>query len=200
MIETANIKAFKLNDCDWIAAQTLEEAIGWYLKETGLDRGEAIDDPREVLLTLPVYSDEVRSGSPDTTLAGLISQHVLQGFTFPCVIAQLREAVFTCEGHGFDSAEVQAVPLAIAGEIVSALQADIDRIVTGVADYRRGNPDAYPGKDVIDVAVQVLDSGGFYGRLAAKAVREKCELEAKLKEAQEILPLLRKTEEETPST
>lgn len=41
-------KIFNLNDCDWVAANSLEEAIGWYLKETGLPADEALDGPHEV--------------------------------------------------------------------------------------------------------------------------------------------------------
>lgn len=41
-------KIFRLNECDWVAANTLEEAIEWYLKETGLPEDEALDEPYEV--------------------------------------------------------------------------------------------------------------------------------------------------------
>jgi len=41
------IKIFKLNDCDWFAAETLEEAIECAKRECGYD-ADSFDDPYEL--------------------------------------------------------------------------------------------------------------------------------------------------------
>ncbi|WP_346234522.1 hypothetical protein MKY04_12715 [Lysinibacillus telephonicus] len=41
-------KIFKLNDYDWVAAETMDEAIEWYKNETGLSEEDAIDSPYEI--------------------------------------------------------------------------------------------------------------------------------------------------------
>lgn len=38
------IKVFRLNEFDWVAAETKEQAIEWYMKETGLTEDESVDD------------------------------------------------------------------------------------------------------------------------------------------------------------
>lgn len=42
------MRVFKLNECDWYMAETLEQAIASYMLETGLPRDEAADEPREL--------------------------------------------------------------------------------------------------------------------------------------------------------
>lgn len=42
------MKVFKLNDCDWYLANSLEEAIEVAMKDTGLPRDEVVDDPYEL--------------------------------------------------------------------------------------------------------------------------------------------------------
>lgn len=39
-----DIKIFKVNDCDWVAAETLEEAIQCAIDTCGYDREEACDE------------------------------------------------------------------------------------------------------------------------------------------------------------
>lgn len=34
------MKVFKMNDCDWVASKSMEEAIAWYKKETGVEDDE----------------------------------------------------------------------------------------------------------------------------------------------------------------
>lgn len=41
-------KIFKLNECDWVASNTIDEAIEWYLNLTGLPEDEALDLPCEI--------------------------------------------------------------------------------------------------------------------------------------------------------
>lgn len=37
-------KVFRLNECDWVVAERFEEAVKWYIKETGMDNDEAVDE------------------------------------------------------------------------------------------------------------------------------------------------------------
>lgn len=41
------VKVFQLNDCDWVAAETLDEATQWYRDRSGVDY-ETVDDPWEL--------------------------------------------------------------------------------------------------------------------------------------------------------
>lgn len=41
------MKVFKINECDWYMAETLEAAIQQAMEDTGLPRDEAVDNPRE---------------------------------------------------------------------------------------------------------------------------------------------------------
>jgi hypothetical protein len=46
-----NIKLFKMNDYDWVAAESAEQANEWYIKEYGLtDDEQPIEEVREVSL------------------------------------------------------------------------------------------------------------------------------------------------------
>ena len=42
------IKVFMMNDYDWVAAESLEEAIKWYCESLELPRDEVCDDPHGV--------------------------------------------------------------------------------------------------------------------------------------------------------
>jgi hypothetical protein len=45
----ATVKVFAMNDCEWWAAETLEQAKADYLKETGTEEAdEPFDDPHEL--------------------------------------------------------------------------------------------------------------------------------------------------------
>ena len=39
---------YRLNECEWIAATSLDEAIAWYLEMTGVSLEEGVDDPIEL--------------------------------------------------------------------------------------------------------------------------------------------------------
>lgn len=43
-----DMKVFRMNEFDWVAAKSLDEAVKWYLKEFGLTREEI--EPKEVSL------------------------------------------------------------------------------------------------------------------------------------------------------
>ena len=54
------VKLFKLNKFDWVAATDLETAVKWYMKEYGLSREDAIDPyyaPHEESLSKRVWVD-----------------------------------------------------------------------------------------------------------------------------------------------
>jgi hypothetical protein len=36
-------QVYKLNEVDWVVAETFEEAVIWYMKNSGLSREEAVD-------------------------------------------------------------------------------------------------------------------------------------------------------------
>ena len=61
--ELLNVKVFQLNECDAVAAFSLEEAKGWYMKETGLNAKEAFYDyeAEEVPLNTMIWEDEVKT-------------------------------------------------------------------------------------------------------------------------------------------
>jgi hypothetical protein len=53
-----NIKAFKLNEVDTIAAPTLQEAKDWYLDNSGFTEEEAFEDIHEVNLDTKIWDNE----------------------------------------------------------------------------------------------------------------------------------------------
>ncbi len=88
-VPVSRIRVYRLNDCDWVAARTCDEAIQWYCLETGLPRDEAIDESslQECDLDRVRYFwDEDRSGEPTASLRGLIKVHA-GGNLFPQVVA-----------------------------------------------------------------------------------------------------------------
>jgi hypothetical protein len=87
-VYVGNIKVFKLNECDRVAACTLQEAIEWYLVETGLEPGEGVDDPHECPLstTVKVESD-FDDGWFESTYKKQILAHAKKGYRFPIIIA-----------------------------------------------------------------------------------------------------------------
>jgi len=58
--ELLKVKVFQVNECDAVAAFSLEEAKEWYMKETGLDAKEAFYDYKaeEVPLDKLIWEDE----------------------------------------------------------------------------------------------------------------------------------------------
>ena len=80
------IRAWRLNEADIVAAETLDAAIDWYMRETGLSREEAVDSDHLRELELPRlgwYEDEEDGSRVQCTMAELIARH--KG-TFPCVL------------------------------------------------------------------------------------------------------------------
>lgn len=71
------MKVFKMNDCDWVVAKNIAEAIKWYENWTGFDWVQDQDiNPIECDIDAPIkytpdiYNDPVRT--VDTTFRELI--------------------------------------------------------------------------------------------------------------------------------
>jgi len=48
MNEVNGLKVFRVDDCDWVCAKSKEEAIEWYLEETGVSE-EDINDIDDIV-------------------------------------------------------------------------------------------------------------------------------------------------------
>lgn len=61
--ETKDVKVFEVNECEAVAAHTLEEAKAWYLKEYQMDETEAFYDheAQEITKDKLVWNDEGRT-------------------------------------------------------------------------------------------------------------------------------------------
>lgn len=83
------MKIFKMNDCDWMAAVSLESAKAKYMEDhaDGLPEGEAMEDPREVseadMDRLMFSEDDGTKMTFREQLARLESERV----KFPCFFA-----------------------------------------------------------------------------------------------------------------
>lgn len=90
-VYVGEMKVFKLNECDWVAACQLDEAIEWYLLTTGCTWKEAIDKPVELSLTEKMQREldnqnEDGSWWVTITLKEQIHYHMKHGHKFPRVI------------------------------------------------------------------------------------------------------------------
>lgn len=47
-VYAGKVKVFQVNHFEWVAAKSLEDAIKFHLKTTGLDEEEALEDPHEI--------------------------------------------------------------------------------------------------------------------------------------------------------
>lgn len=82
------IKIFKLNEYDYYAGETLEDCIIHYMKETGLSREEAVDEPYKLhdnVLDFLKFKDE-DSGEVKTFREEL-EQKIRDEVEFPCLFA-----------------------------------------------------------------------------------------------------------------
>lgn len=97
------IRVWRLNDCDWVAARTLTEAIDCLCKITGISRAEAVDEsdkPRALtvgeLAKLTFVTDEEEDnvtaieGCPvykRHSFAVELQRRMDRGDEFPCYFA-----------------------------------------------------------------------------------------------------------------
>ena len=97
------IKIFRMNDCDYVAAEDFESAVQWYLKFTGLTRAEALDGTEGVVSSesmgkLKYFIDDDVELRAHGAAPGKVSrleisfaeelQHLISvGQEFPCLFA-----------------------------------------------------------------------------------------------------------------
>ena len=87
------MKIFSMNDCDWMAAETLEEATAVYLRDFGggLDADEALDQPHEVseagMDRLRFHDDDAETPEDYRTFRQELQVRMARGDKFPCFFA-----------------------------------------------------------------------------------------------------------------
>jgi len=81
IIDRSRIHAWQVCDEDVVGAETWEEAITWYVRETGIDRDNLYAVPKEVPLTKTLWSDETR------TLRITYAQSIADASTFPSILS-----------------------------------------------------------------------------------------------------------------
>lgn len=88
----ADIKVFAMNDCDWMAGESLESVKAAYMAEHayGLPEDEAMDDPHELteaeMDRLRFHDDEAKPEDYQTFRQRL-NFMVNRGDDFPCFFA-----------------------------------------------------------------------------------------------------------------
>jgi hypothetical protein len=83
------MKVFAMNDCEWWAAETLEEAKADYLKETGMkEADEPFDDPHELdaeaMDRLRFFDEDEKA---KRSFREQLERMVSSGAEFPCLFA-----------------------------------------------------------------------------------------------------------------
>lgn len=81
------MKVFKMNDCDWVAAESLEQAKKFALDDPGTE----IEDPRELtdadMLRLKHSGDDGVEYDPPITFKEELERNIADGVEFPCIFA-----------------------------------------------------------------------------------------------------------------
>lgn len=80
-MDKSRIRVFKLNDSDWVAAESLGQAFDWYEELTGTEI-QPEDEPREISLNELMYVDS--DYKEQQTYAWVIENEHNE---FPCIIA-----------------------------------------------------------------------------------------------------------------
>jgi len=84
------IKVFMMNDWDWVAAESLEEAIKWYCEECGMPEDEACEDPHGITQArsneLKFYEEFPDKENP-ISFTERLKKIVARGDKFPCLFA-----------------------------------------------------------------------------------------------------------------
>ena len=86
------MKVFAMNDCDWMAGESLESVTELYLKEYagGLPKDEACDNPHEVTehqMDRLRFHDDAESPDDYQTFQQRLNFMVRRGDKFPCFFA-----------------------------------------------------------------------------------------------------------------
>jgi hypothetical protein len=80
------IKVYKLNEYEWVASRSMDEAKKFYLKLTGLDAEDAFMDEKKVSakeMKCLIYKDGDKERSFREQLARMVNRHM----NFPCMFA-----------------------------------------------------------------------------------------------------------------
>ena len=86
------IKVFQMNDCDWMAARSLEEAVDDYKKNYVGDDEHLIDDPCELsdeAMNRLLYTRTEDDGDPvgKVSFRQQLNLMIAEGQEFPCFFA-----------------------------------------------------------------------------------------------------------------
>lgn len=77
------MKVWKLDDCDYVAGETLEEVLAWYKNETGV----VIEEHDETSLQMMGYTGEAPGAGGETlTFFEMIERAKAAGESFPQVL------------------------------------------------------------------------------------------------------------------
>ncbi len=93
MNEMKEAHVYSMNDCDWVAAFSLESAVAWYKHEIGGSTGdEVLDDPSELddaeMASLKFRHD--RDGDPEgptISFRARLAELAAEAQEFPCFFA-----------------------------------------------------------------------------------------------------------------
>lgn len=80
-LRVKDVKVFELNECDAVAAYTLEDAIEWYTDYTGIEKQELYsgDDVQEIDRSHSIWEDELME---ERTTVGKIIDDQFDGEPF----------------------------------------------------------------------------------------------------------------------
>lgn len=84
------MKIYKLNEYEWWAADSLEEAKQACLKQTGMDESEAIEDPYELSeeeMDNLFFIDDEGPERRTITFQQALDELMSRGQKFPCIFA-----------------------------------------------------------------------------------------------------------------
>lgn len=72
-----NLKIYRMNDCDWVAHYSEEQAVGYYIDFTGFSTDEVVDEFNEygeVALTETMYWEVESVSKEDVEAFGLVHE------------------------------------------------------------------------------------------------------------------------------
>lgn len=83
MIRSHTTKVWKFDDCDYVAAETLDDALAWYKNETGVE----VEEWEEASLDTKGYTGEVPGDGGETmTFAEMIRRAQEAKERFPQIL------------------------------------------------------------------------------------------------------------------
>lgn len=84
--DTDKMKAWQVNECDIVAARTAEEALEWYLEETGVNKEDcySLNEIHEVKGSMQIYAED-RETEVTTVIEILNSLNFCKSFQPSCI-------------------------------------------------------------------------------------------------------------------